>query len=124
MGAEIIEAVARFRPSVIQGGKLDTAGDMDLRRSRREAWRKAELATEFYAKLHELSWMVERAWEADIGAAEPYVHLKDRQGHICNAVRNAMALQILTPAPDQLAIRWKRKAISCRSLLTVEPPRE
>jgi hypothetical protein len=55
-----------------------------------------------------------------VKAAEPYAHLRDKDGLLLAALRNAEAIQVLTPAPDKLAIEWKRKIARKHPPIAVE----
>lgn len=91
---------------VVAGEVVDFGYHRDMREARRGAWRRAASETGLhYARLKLLN--AEEHWSAmrDL----PHRGCTPRDG-LATAWRAATAQQILTPAPDQAAVTWKRAA--------------
>ena len=94
--------------TLVRGG-LETSLNERKRRARRDVWQHAENRTEFYSRLLNLADVAPRAVEAGVKEANYYLTLDRPQ--ILSAYRAAKSDQILTPAPDQAAVTWKRRYV-------------
>jgi len=86
---------------------VDTQYNLLVRRAREGAWKKAETATEYFEALNRLAFAQEFAaqYGADVQDIVPQID----QSTIITQLRAALVRQLLTPAPYQLAVAWKRK---------------
>ncbi len=92
-----------------------TAENEHLRADRREVWRMAEAATHYWrARLDfgDAVLCVQR-WEMPEGRSHAIVTHEDC-GSMVNRWRAAMVKQLLTPAPDVAAVKWKQIALARR----------
>jgi hypothetical protein len=89
---------------------VDTHHNLLMRRARAENWRKARLVTDLakaeqdfhFAKSVHAQWVLE-----DAGAADEFNH---RRLRCIERWQQAIAEQIRVPAPDRIAVQWKRAA--------------
>jgi hypothetical protein len=86
----------------------DTARNHRFRQARRDAWRDAGRLTHFVrARLEwHTSLQIAQSWSVP-GSAE-YPRCDDNRGEKVTAWRTALVEQMLTPAPDQGAVTWKK----------------
>lgn len=90
---------------------VDVQYNLLLRRARNDAWRKADAKTKYLLA----KWEMECA--RDLYRTLFYGDETCKAGWDgIKAARQARAEQILTPAPDQAAVRWKKNASKDRFL--------
>ena len=97
---------------------LDTHHNTLLRRARRKEWRKASARTGYFRALLELKraeYLYVRNVVRDSKRADR-IFGRHREA-VDRLLRDAEAMQILTPAPDQAALQWKRKVVAADEYL-------
>ncbi|MBZ9760674.1 hypothetical protein LB553_07250 [Mesorhizobium sp. CA8] len=95
---------------------VDTAYNTQLRRARKAAWREAERMTGAYRDAINLASYFHRP----VVGLEPLHKILGggRRQELVDEWRRLTARQILTPAPDSSALKWKRSAAK-RDLLPI-----
>jgi hypothetical protein len=92
----------------------ETARNGQLRSKRREAWRAASAAREYWHARWKLQHAIAIAQIAKIpeGYNHPAINLADPEHpESLKNYRAAIAKQLLTPAPDLGAVTWKKAAL-------------
>ena len=90
-----------------------TAKNARLRSARREAWRKADAATDFWDAYLRFTDQVARARAVGVQEAHRHPELDCKaQWKILDRYREALGKQLLTPAPDIATVNWKRHKLS------------
>lgn len=103
----------------------ETGKNHRLRISRREVWWKAERVTRYWRARLDWHGALDLAQSRGVGdsATFPPTNPDDR-GKLCDVWREALAKQLLTPAPDLAAITWKRAQLAGRGFKCVPVSRE
>jgi hypothetical protein len=87
----------------------ETAKNFRIRIARRDAWRRARLVSEYWRA--RLDWLAALSISQQYGIADsasfPSAENENRFGPV-DRWREAVAKQLLTPAPDLGAVTWKR----------------
>jgi hypothetical protein len=88
----------------------DTARNHRFRQARRDAWRDAGRLTDFArARLEwHTSLQIAQSWSVPGSAEYPRDDDPHSRGEEVTAWRTALVAQMLTPAPDQGAVTWKK----------------
>ncbi|UVK43794.1 hypothetical protein BPNPMPFG_005634 [Mesorhizobium sp. AR07] len=93
---------------------VDTAYNSTMRHARWNEWRKARRLTEAYRAVRDLA---EVFWHGPlVGLEAIHSAIGDRHQLWVERYRAAVAVQILTPAPDQVSVKWKKQAAKDRYL--------
>jgi hypothetical protein len=90
-----------------------TAKNARLRAARREAWQKADAATDFWYAYLRFTDQVSRARAA--GVKEAHQHAEESpeaRFEILDRYREALGRQLLTPAPTLEKVNWKRSLLN------------
>ncbi len=95
------------------GGESITLRNKHLRDARKDAWRKADSIRSYWRARLKLDAAISCAQNhgAAEGDAHPPHNLDDRWTILAN-YRQAIAQQLLTPAPDTAAVAWKKAALA------------
>jgi hypothetical protein len=98
---EVTTAPEKFSPSV---------RNHRMRQSRRDAWRTAEGLTNFARARMDWHSSLQTAQSWNVAGSNEYPNFQDSQDRIglVDRWRDALVKQMLTPAPDQAAVNWKR----------------
>jgi hypothetical protein len=99
------------RPSA---GSLSTTGENQrLRIERREVWRMAEAATDYWRARLNFDGAVSRVqdWGLPEGRFHPAVKPEDHMPMV-DRWRAALVKQLLTPAPDGASVKWKQAELA------------
>jgi hypothetical protein len=98
-------------------GISDTAKNGKLREKRKEAWREAEAATRYWRVRITFHDAISQAKRMEIpeGRNHPAIDSDDRMPMV-RKWREALARQVLTPAPDANSVKWKRWALDSGDL--------
>jgi len=88
----------------------DTARNHRFRQARRDAWRDADRLTHFARARTEWHTSLQTAQSWSVPGAAEYPRCDDPQNRSegVTAWRTALVAQMLTPAPDQGAVNWKK----------------
>jgi hypothetical protein len=94
-----------------------TARNGKLREKRKEIWRAAEAATRYWRVRLDFNDAVEQAQRMEIpeGRYHP-IGDRDERLPMVKRWREAMARQLLTPAPDVGSVTWKKMVLAGRQL--------
>jgi hypothetical protein len=94
-----------------------TAKNGKLREKRKESWRAAEAATRYWRVRLTLHDAVSQAQRVEIpeGRLHPDVDHEDRSPIVAKW-REALARQVLTPAPDANSVKWKQAVLDSGDL--------
>jgi hypothetical protein len=128
MSCEIIQFSGRINRTTSAPGLLrpmekrtlpepltETCKNARLRAARQDAWRHAGRATDYWRA--RLNWQAALEWaqkrEIADSASFPSAAKEDR-GALVRLWRDAVAKQLLTPAPDVGAVTWKRAKLEGR----------
>ncbi|MBZ0148283.1 MAG: hypothetical protein K8F62_12185 [Pseudorhodoplanes sp.] len=88
------------------------AKNEDLRRDRKEAWRKADALTNFWRASLDFFDAVSRAHDHGLKDARGLARTShEERWPILERYREAMGKHLLTPAPDMAAVTWKRQQL-------------
>jgi hypothetical protein len=105
-------------------GTTATAVNARLRIERREPWRRAEAAVQYWNARLEFESAVERAQRFGIPEGRSHASFNhDDESDLVANWRAAIVRQLLTPAPDGGAVKWKQAAFAGDSYLDVKPER-
>jgi hypothetical protein len=94
------------------GSSSTTADNGRLRQIRKEIWRMAEAATRYWRVRIDFDHAISFAQRMEIpeAAYHPVVDSKDLR--LVDRYREALVKQLLTPAPDTAAVKWKQDALA------------
>jgi hypothetical protein len=110
-------AAPRTAPQLIglASNTTSTAENGRLREKRKQAWREAEAATRYWRARLDFDDAVSFAQTMEIpeAADHPALDPNDRYSMV-RRWREALAKQLLTPAPDTRSITWKRAVLAGR----------
>jgi hypothetical protein len=95
----------------------ETARNTRLREQRKEAWRCAEAATQYWRARLRFDDAIAIAQLKEIPEGN-YHPARDCQGRLAmiESWRDALARQLLTPAPDLGAVKWKEATLAGRQV--------
>jgi hypothetical protein len=115
------KARARVKRAVRQGRAREAEQDPNMketvrnhrfRQARRDAWRDADRLTDFARARMDWDAALKTAQSWSVPGAEKYPDVADEglgaRFPLVDDWRNALVLQMLTPAPDQGAVNWKK----------------
>ena len=85
--------------------------EVRMRRERRDAWFAARRRLDYAQALRDLGWAGCSVFGQDSGF--------DRDRELLPLVRQAQAALLLTPAPDQAALKWKRQTAKDAAYLPI-----
>jgi hypothetical protein len=107
---QLVEAVVD-RPSA---RSLSATGENErLRKERREAWREVDAIREYWKARLEMESAIGRAQIHGLPEGDNHPpHNPDERMALLANWRQAIAQQLLTPAPDSGAIAWKKAALA------------
>lgn len=89
---------------------IDTDYNRLMRRTRLAAWQKVEVVTgkfEATRALYSAEWSYATVYRKDREKAN---RARDKEFELLDPLRESRVIQIMTPAPDERAVAWKRKA--------------
>lgn len=89
---------------------VDTDYNRLMRRTRLAAWQKVEVVTrkfEATRALYLAEWSYATVYRKDREKANK---ARDKEFELLDPLRESRVIQIMTPAPDERAVAWKRKA--------------
>ena len=88
-----------------------TAKNARLRAERREAWRRADVATNYWCALLRFTDAASIAERYGLKEARALVGIGDDKAlwSILDSYHEALRKQLLTPAPDLASVNWKRR---------------
>lgn len=114
IGLSIVGGVDRFLDSQPQAEpSTETAKSLRLRQDRRKAWRLAERAVAYWKARRDLHHAISCAQMAGIPEGELHPASDHREDwDLVAKWRAALAHQLLAPAPDALAVKWKQAALA------------
>lgn len=101
----------RRRERQLQEPLTETGRNQRKRQSRRDAWQMAERLTHFRAARMDWESALTSAQMWGVEGASNYSEADVDRWMLVEQWRNALVSQMLTPAPDQAAINWKRGAL-------------
>jgi hypothetical protein len=109
----------RQRITDIAGTLSATARNGRLRERRREIWRRAEAATQYWRVRLDFHDAVEIAQHREVPEARyhPIVNSEDRYPMV-RRYREALMKQPLTPAPDANSVKWKQWALAGANIVS------
>jgi hypothetical protein len=95
----------------------ETARNTRLREQRKKAWQSAEAATRYWQARLRLDDAISIAQIREIpeGSFHPVVNCKGRLAMLAGW-RDALARQLLTPAPDLGSVKWKQATLAGRQV--------
>lgn len=111
-----VPGISPVRPQIVAGldhAKDPAASSRDLRKWRREVWRMAERAAVYWQARRDLWHAISLAQSVNLpegrghAAADPETHWA-----LVQEWRTAFARQLLTPAPDLAAVKWKQAVLA------------
>lgn len=90
----------------------DTHYNSLARNSLREAWDKARLTTDYFQAKHALIFAEMIYKIRVVGCSDVKEHAYEQERlDIVDQLRAAVAVQIMTPAPDLAAVDWKKRKV-------------
>ncbi|RUU59941.1 hypothetical protein [Mesorhizobium sp. M2C.T.Ca.TU.002.02.1.1] len=95
---------------------VDTAYNSAMRQARQRAWREAKRTTLAYGCACDLALWFDHRPIKGLEALHEHLGGNEKRANLVNERRRLTALQILTPAPDKGAVKWKRFAAKDRYL--------
>jgi hypothetical protein len=106
------EAILDARPPASSGSLSATAGNWQLRVARREVWREAETIREYWKARLGMESAIFRAQSHGLPEGNNHPpHNPDERWTLLANWRQAIAQQLLTPAPVTAAVAWKKAAL-------------
>ena len=94
-----------------------------LRIERREAWRRAEAVVDYWKQRMKFEYALERAQRMGLPEGRSHGPIDDDRFSKVEKHRAAIVRQLLTPAPDAGAVKWKQAAFAGNDYLDVKPER-
>jgi hypothetical protein len=120
-GKAIVRAAIPGRPSRVEieqvqpgrdEGETITLRNKHLRDARREAWREADAIREYWKARLEMESAISCVQRHGLPEGNDHPpHNPDERWALLANWRQAIAQQLLTPAPDTAAVAWKRAAL-------------
>ena len=94
-----------------------TSGNLQLRKDRKDDWRAAEAAVQYWKIRMEFVSVIERVQRLELpeGDSHPASAEGDRYAMV-EKRRAALVRQLLTPAPDINSVKWKQAKLSSGEL--------
>jgi hypothetical protein len=100
------------RPARDEGELTVTCQNRRLRDARKDAWREAGAIREYWKARLEMESAIEVAQRHDLPEGNNHPpHNPDERWTLLANWRQAIAQQLLTPAPDTAAVAWKKAAL-------------
>jgi hypothetical protein len=99
----------RERPPRDEGELSTTCKNSRLRDARKDAWRQAEVICEYWRARRDMESAIWCAQRHDLPEGNNHpTHVPDESWTLLANWRQAIARQLLTPAPTGAAVAWKR----------------
>lgn len=105
---EEIENLRGIRPAA----ESPTARNARLRIDRKEAWRMAEAAVQYWRARLDVQAAIERAQRLGIPEGRSHPADDDSRQPMVEKWRAALVRQLLTPAPDANSVKWKQMKLA------------
>jgi len=115
IGAPTLPAIVAGidRDNRAPAGLSITGANAQLRKARKQAWRRADAARQYWKDRLALEHAINQVQHLGVeeGRLHPPFDPKDRW-IVLDRYREAIAKQLLTPAPDTMSVKWKQAALA------------